>query len=187
MSSSSRDRLGKSPPIANWTPSFTYSVELTYRINNGVMEFAYKDAPYRTFSGFTELLDFQIQRDFGPFYPLPEFNQQLDLRVKKDCLIGIRLDDEKAMRWSSTQEAITTKGDFSTLYFLLRYVYGGGDYEFGNLPKAMDFKQISFGAECNDAGNYDDPYPFNLDLEVADASGTYKAVTIDPDIKNPSA
>jgi hypothetical protein len=173
-------KLGRNAP-SGWDPMEAYSVEITYRTENGKHIYEYKDAPT---SPDLPLLPRATAIE-GAWKSLAthEAGGGLDLKITSDCIVVMRTDDEKDISWSvdTAKQAIMTKGvGREDMYFGLRLYDQGIAYLPGDFPAGKVCKQISFGARLNSSGKPGDGHPFALYVMVEGTSDR-----IDPDIRNP--
>jgi hypothetical protein len=170
--------LGERP--ANWASHRNHFVLLSYAVDgSGALMFSYIEAftqpassPPVAFSEFAIL---------SPSVPAPI----LDLEVYDDCFLEIWLNPRQNWQWSRNYDAITTKKDYSKLYFELRYRDGSDLYERADFPTNKTPLVARFGAIHDQGGTPGTKHGFSMNLELLFPTGDPLPITIDPDIQNP--
>jgi hypothetical protein len=114
-----------------------------------------------------------------PSHPHGRKSRHLDIKVQQDCYIEIELANGPQWHWAMS-DAITT-GEPATHYFALEYQTRGG---WTTSPGSEECRVIRFGAHYDAAGLEDQPYAFNMNIELREDDGVVP-FTIDPDIRNP--
>jgi hypothetical protein len=114
----------------------------------------------------------------------------LDLGIRENCMVILRMAEDEDLYWDASPEPIMTKDQARPdLYFRLKMIDSEGNaYKPRDFPTDRKCKQISFGARCLSPRPEPELHAFGLHLIAGSCQtgGGLEAVHIDPDIKNPS-
>lgn len=124
---------------------------------------------------------FFSKKKFHVYYKVPSI-ANLDITVSQDCIMEIRLSDDK-WRWSTQYQAITTKKCHADIYKGLIYVNNSGSYSWKHGMNGS-YKTIRFYAVKRREPSEGHGFCFNVEFKVL-GSNLWLPVVIDPDIINP--